>query len=204
MYSVYLLRVPDGRVYVGATARPLCSRWNNGNGYRFCKSLWEQIKAHGWDKIEKRVLADGLTKEEASALEQKAIAEYKSFDAEHGFNRELGGVNDKKIIPPSVREKMRQSCVGTKNHNYGKHFSEDHKRKLAESNSNQKRSKETCEKIGEAKKKPVAQYSLSGELIATFDCGKNAAIATNTQPGHIAKVCKRQRATAGGYVWRYV
>lgn len=203
MYSVYLLRFPDNRVYVGSTSQPLRSRWNNGNGYRFNQEMWEEIKTHGWENIEKVVVADGLSKTEASAIEQKTIALYRSSTTAFGFNRELGGICGDKIIPLSVKEKMRRSCVGEKNHNYGTHFSSEHRKKLAKANLNKKRSAETCKRIGEAKKKPVSQYSLSGEYLATFDCGKSAAIATNTQAGHIAKVCKRQRASAGGFVWRY-
>lgn len=41
MYTVYSLKTPDGRVYVGTTSTDTKIRWNNGNGYRFIPELWE-------------------------------------------------------------------------------------------------------------------------------------------------------------------
>lgn len=202
MYSVYILQVPDGRVYVGATSTSTKTRWNNGNGYRFCKKLWEQIEIHGWDAIKKNVVASGLTKEEASKLEQKLITVYRSNNPQFGFNRELGGIASHKIISAESRSKMSASSTGVRNHNYGTHFSAEHRRKLSESNQGKKRSKETCRNIGKAKEKPVAQFK-NGAYVATYPSGKVAAKQTGVQAGHISKVCKGQRMTAGGYTWSY-
>lgn len=203
MYSVYLLRVPDGRIYIGTTSQKLMRRWNNGNGYRFCKPLWEQIVLHGWENVCKEVLATNLTKEEASEMEQRAIREWNSANPRYGFNRESGGLDGEKIIPPAVKEKMREACTGKRNHNFGKHFSAEHKAKLSKSNLGQKRSEETCKKIGEAKRKPVSQYTLNGLLIATFPSGKEAEAQTGVCAQHISKVCKGKIATAGGYIWSF-
>ena len=203
MYTVYSLKAPDGRVYVGTTSMTLRERWNKGNGYRFLPELWSQIQQYGWDSIEKTIHAEGLSQQDASALEQKLIHDFDSCNPEHGFNRELGGVNAQKIISDSIRKKQSESHTGEKNFNYGKHFSEEHRRKLSESNTGQKRSAETRAKIGESMAKPVNQYSISGELIAEWRSGKDAASATGIQAGHISKVCKGQRKTAGGFVWRF-
>lgn len=203
MYSVYVLRVPDGRVYVGATSTSTKTRWNNGNGYRFCKKLWEQIEIHGWDAIKKNVVASGLTKEEASELEQKLISAYRSNNPQFGFNRELGGIANRKIISKESREKMRSAKLGNKHFYYGKHFSEEHKARLSESNKGKKRSAETCQKVGLAKSKPVSQYTRTGDYIATYPSGRAASIATGVGTQHISKVCNGTEKTAGGFLWKF-
>ena len=203
MYSVYTITTPDGRVYVGATSMDVHKRWNHGNGYRFNKPLWEQIQTYGWDSVDAKVVASGLSETEASRLEQKLINSFQSYSQKYGYNKELGGVGKEKIISSETRKKMREACTGTKNHNYGQTFSEEHKRKISESNQGKKRSDITCKKIGKSKSKPVTQYSVDGAFVATYASAREAAAVTGAQAGHISKVCKRQRQTAGGYCWSF-
>lgn len=203
MYSVYCLTTKDGRRYVGTTSMPVSRRWNNGNGYRFCKDLWSVICNEGWSSIEKTVVATDLSAEEASELEQKLIAEFRTYDPLRGFNREYGGINGRKIIPEEVRLKMSRAETGIRNHNHGTHFTEEHKAKIRKSNLGQKRSVETCHHIGLSKQKAVNQFTTSGKFVARWESGRKAALATGTQAGHISKVCKHQRCSAGGYVWAY-
>lgn len=204
MHSVYILTVPDGRKYVGTTSMPVKRRWNHGNGYRFCSALWDVICELGWDAIDKEVIGESFTEDEASNLEQNLIAEYQTTNPSFGFNREAGGLRSNKIIPEPIRLRQSESRKGKLNPNFGKHFSEEHRRKIAESNSGQKRSKETCHRIGKAKEKPVAQYTVAGRLLAIYPSGKEAALVTGAQVGHISKVCKGQRRSAGGFVWKFI
>jgi hypothetical protein len=203
MYTVYSLVVADGRVYVGATSGDPKVRWNNGNGYRFNSDLWTQIVSQGWNTVEKVIHATGLTKGEASKMECDLIRKYDSANPQHGFNRELGGLTSEKLISEKSREAMRRGKLGSNNPNYGKALSAEHKNKLSESNTGKKRSRETCERIGKAKEKPVLQFTTDGEFVTRWQSGRAAAKATSTQAGHIAKVCKGERRTAGGFIWTY-
>ena len=203
MYSVYILRDMNGKAYVGTTSTPLEVRWRNGSGYRFCEGLWEVIRQFGWESIAKEVVAVGLSKSAASDLEQRLIAKLDTTNPDKGYNRELGGVNDQKKVSDRSREKMRKSKTGELNPNYGKHFSKEHRAKISASNSGQKRSAETRERIGKVKEKPVNQYTLSGTLVAQCESGKKAGIETGIDHRHISKVCLHQRATAGGYRWEF-
>ena len=99
-----------------------------------------------------------------------------------------------------LRERAYRTIVG---YNKGKHWSEEVKRKIAKSNLGQKRSDETRKLIGASRKKSVLQFSRDGEFIKEWDCAKTAAIELNIQAGHISKVCKGQRKTAGGFIWHY-
>ena len=202
-YSVYILRDRNGKTYVGATSTPLEQRWQNGNGYRFCERLWDEIQQFGWDSITKEVVAVGLSEADASKMEQHLIAKLDTTNPDKGYNRELGGVNGRKIVSPRSRKRMSKSKLGLLNPNYGKHFSEEHRTKIALSNKGLKRSRETCERIGKSHERPVAQYSRNGSLLAVYDSGKKASDMTGVDRAHISKVCKHQRATAGGYRWEF-
>lgn len=202
-FTVYVLRDCEGKVYVGVTSQPVKRRWNNGNGYRHHTELWSKIKSDGWESIHKEVIETGLDKQSASRLEQELIRRLDSTNPLKGYNRDLGGLASDKLVSPATRYKIRMSVTGDRNPNFGKHFSKEHCSKIAESNRGQTRSCETCANIGKAKEKPVAQYSIDGHLIAVFESGRKAALATGIQAAHISKVCKCQRATAGGYWWCY-
>ena len=202
-YTVYVLRDQDGKVYVGTTSTPIKVRWNNGNGYRFCAALWEKIKSQGWDSITKEIVATDLDMKSASELEKALIDRFDSTNPTKGYNIELGGVKVYRSVSSASRNRMSESVKGERNPNYGKRFSDDHKRKIAESNRGKKRTIETCANIGKSKEKPVIQMTLKGSVIAKFDSGKQAALITGIQSSHISKVCKHQRSTAGGFVWVY-
>lgn len=202
-YSVYILRDRNGKAYVGTTSTPLEQRWQNGNGYRFCEGLWNEIQQFGWDSITKEVVAVRLSEADASKMEQDLIARLDTINPNKGYNRELGGVNGRKIISKTSKVKMRNAKLGERNPNFGQHFSQDHRAKLSASNTGKKRSIETRIRVGLAKEKPVAQYSLNGTLLVLYESGKKAGMATGIDPAHISKVCNHRRATAGGYRWEY-
>lgn len=202
-YKVYVLKDKRGKVYVGTTSTSLRVRFNHGNGYRFCKPLWEVICEDGWESIEQIVAADGLSEAEASEMEQRLIAEYDSTNPEKGYNRELGGLGKRKVISDTTKAKF-SARKGPLNGNFGKHFTEEHKRKLSESNRGQKRSPEACAKNSAVHSKPVAQYTLDGVLVATFPNAKTASEVTGAGRSYISKVCLGKARTSGGYVWKFV
>ena len=100
----------------------------------------------------------------------------------------------------ALRERAYQTIVG---YNKGKPRDPETIRKIAESNRGQKRSLETRERVSAAKKIPILQFTVDGEFVQEWDSGKSAAEALAIHPGHISKVCKNQRKTAGGFVWKY-
>ena len=48
---------------------------------------------------------------------------------------------------------------------------------------------------------PVGQYTLKGELIATYEDAVEASKATLIDRGNICKACNGIYHTAGGYKW---
>lgn len=80
---------------------------------------------------------------------------------------------------------MKKSHTGDKNWNYGIHWSEEVKRKIAEPQS-----------------KKVYQYTLDGELVkiwnSTMDCKR-----AGYNQGNVSACCRGERGTHKNYIWKY-
>lgn len=70
-YCVYELSFPDGKKYYGMTVNTQM-RWNNGTGYRN-QAVGKVIEEFGWEKVEKRIIAENLTKQNAELIERTLI-----------------------------------------------------------------------------------------------------------------------------------
>lgn len=88
------------------------------------------------------------------------------------------------------------SCI--ENINYGSRI-ERIRKKL----KGHKLSEEHKQKIVEAIKKPILQFSLSGEFIKEFDSAKSASEELNIDSSSITKCCKEKLKSAYGFIWRY-
>ena len=221
----------NGKVYIGITSKKPEARWESGNGYRHNAYMQNAISKYGWDGFEHEILFENLTQEQASAIERKLIAEYKSADRRYGYNIELGGYG-RGVVSEETREKMRQNFLGEKNPNYGKHLSEETRRKLSECNRGENHprygthhSVETRRKISEAVRgeknymygrKHTEEYK---ELMRTKNCKQVRCIETGiiyrsareasrkagVNISSICTVCNGGRLhTAGGYHWEYI
>ena len=51
--------------------------------------------------------------------------------------------------------------------------------------------------------KPVSQYSLNGDFIATYPSAREAARRLNLDSSTISKVCRGQNKTHGGFIFKY-
>jgi hypothetical protein len=147
--------------------------------------------------------------EEAYAIEKYLIAFYGRKDLGLGnlvnkYDGGEGGCNwsDKQI------EYMRRI-------NTGKKMPEETKRKIAAHFIGTKRPECACKgeknpmygKSGALapSAKKVGQYSLTGELIATFDTVKEAALACGLDPRRISENCRNQRPKRKyQYKWQYI
>lgn len=82
----------NGKVYIGQTYRTLAKRWSEHRKPRSCCSyLRHAIEKYGPESFQLEQLASCVSKVNADFVEQLLIAEYRSTDAEHGYNLTLGG-----------------------------------------------------------------------------------------------------------------
>lgn len=158
-YYVYMHISPSGKKYIGITGQnPPEKRWLNGEGYAYNIHFYRAIQKYGWNNFEHKILFSGLTKEEAEEKEIEFISLYDSTNIDNGYNVMSGGI----CVPKwsdEAKENLsnimkKRFSLPENNPMYGKHHSEETKRKISLAGKNRKHSEETKMKISK---------SLSGE-----------------------------------------
>ena len=91
-YTVYVHISPSGKRYYGLTCQQVKKRWLNGMGYIKNEHFYRAIQKYGWDAFKHEIVAEGLTREEACALEESLIAEHHTQDYRFGYNISAGGL----------------------------------------------------------------------------------------------------------------
>ena len=145
MFTVYKHTSPSGKVYIGITSQPLKKRWSYGYGYQNNDHFWKAIQKYGWNNFTHEIIAAELTKQEACNMEQELIVKYNSTNPDFGYNLSKGGELIGYGVPCSdeKKEKIRQSRLREKHWFYGKHLSEEHRRKISEKSKGRHPSDET-------------------------------------------------------------
>lgn len=93
-YKVYMWTdKTNGKKYIGTTSKAMEKRaGEEGEQYRGATRFYAAICEHGWENFDVEILADGLDRKAAAALETRLIAEYNTTDPEVGYNQQLGGL----------------------------------------------------------------------------------------------------------------
>ena len=122
MYTVYMHKCPNGKVYIGITSRRPKARWVCGNGYIKNEHFYRAIQKYGWENIEHIIVEQNLSKKDAAELEIKLIKEYKSNDYKFGYNMSSGGEfgGSGVIVSQETRAKLSQKRKGRKMPEYVK------------------------------------------------------------------------------------
>lgn len=110
-YTVYRHTSPSGKVYIGITSKKPERRWDRGKGYRSCPHMARAVAKYGWESFTHDIIAEGLTKEEAEAMEVKLIAEFRSNVGAFGYNADNGGSAPGRASE-ATRRKMSISRTG--------------------------------------------------------------------------------------------
>lgn len=186
-YCVYKHTSPSGKVYIGITKRNPLKRWKNGLGYKTQSYFFRAILKYGWENFTHEVLFSGLTKEEAEEKEIELIKSYKSNDFRLGYNiREGGCCFDDFSVETRLKisENRKGKCTGNQNSFFGRHHSEETKKRQSEfmkgncyfknhhHSEEFKRMKSEQMKLkyanGNHKNKTVIQYDLQGNFISKY------------------------------------
>lgn len=118
--------------YVGITKQKVNKRWRNGKGYVDSKYFYRAIQKYGWDNFDHEIIASNLTKQEAENLEILLIRQFKSNIRKYGYNIENGG-NVKGTHSKETIEKIKNAISGENHYLYGKHPSDETRKKMSES-----------------------------------------------------------------------
>lgn len=205
---VYMHTSPSGKRYIGITSKKPEYRWNHGNGYKSNKHFYSAILKYGWSNFKHEIVVDNLEYKDACLLEQELIAKYNTRDPANGYNNSVGGESGALGVKQSAETiaKRRASRVYTSSWAKGKHFTEEHRRKISESNKGKKVSPETRKKMSDAKKgfvpkisKPVICIETGVRYFGLMEAERQTGIAHS----NIHRCITGQRNKAGGYHWQY-
>ena len=58
--------------------------------------------------------------------------------------------------------------------------------------------------IIDSRKKKVQQYNIHGEFLKEYNSVSEASKFTDCNKSGIAKVCRGERKSCGGYIWQYI
>lgn len=125
---------------------------------------------------------------------------------------------NKPPMSEKTKELLREKFSGKNNPNYGKEFTEEHRRKLSESHKGIKLSEKTKEKlrtistgykhtlearqkISNSKKRKVSQFTSDNVYIKTFDSISEAVKITGVK--NVSACVRGVRNFSGGYIWKY-
>lgn len=184
-YTVYKHTSPSGKVYIGITSKKPEKRWDNGKGYRDCPHMARAVAKYGWENFAHAIIAEGLAKEEAEAMEIKLIAEFRSNNGDFGYNVDLGGsapgraseetrqrMSESHMGHPTSEETRRKISAAHKGvplspthlaasrtasaKRRGIPLPEETRRKISEANKGRAKPPEECRRISEARKGKIA------------------------------------------------
>ena len=184
-YTVYMHKNKiNDKVYIGITKQKINSRWRKGKGYKECK-FRNAIDKYGWDNFEHIILFEHLSKESACNKEMELIKKYNSNDRNFGYNVSTGGdsgaIGTHRKMSDEHKEKDRIVHLGEKNGmygrkgakhpSYGKHLSDETKRKMSEKlkghipwNKGKKLTEEHKLKVSIATKKAMQRPEVQEKL----------------------------------------
>lgn len=199
-WKVYVhINKSNGKKYVGITSRiDPEQRWRHGTGYDHNPHFKSAIEKYGWDNFEHIILFEGFSESQAKNKEIELIGKWETNNTEFGYNMTLGGDGTKGCFPSDEtraklsrarlkenlsEETLRRRSIGLT----GRKFSDEHKRKIGDSNS-----------------KPIEMLSTNGVTIKQFNSAREAEVLTGISHSHISQCCTGKRKTTGGYCWRFV
>lgn len=212
-YVVYChTNVVTGKRYVGWTSKSMNERWKKHvrDAWRGSRYFHRSIVKYGEDAWKHEILETCSSSVEAKQLEKKWIDVMISNDMTKGYNGTGGGDGSSH---PSVetRQRMSEARRGRKDsvetrerkRSYALNRSLTHKEALRLS-AKAAITPAIRRRHSEVHRKAIAQYALTGELIATFESVIEAARLTNGVHGCISATARGERSHHHGFVWRYL
>jgi group I intron endonuclease len=202
----------NGKIYIGSTRMDITSRKkdhlrkaNNGNVVKFYEAIITYgDEAFKWEQIDTANSIDELAQKE-----KRYIIKYNS--KLNGYNSDSGGgfkktvykydLESRELVESfkclddagesvgATRRQISRACLNVNQIYEGFYWSYD-KFNVFEPRQDQR-------------KKLVCQYTLDNIQIALFSSIAEASTATGVNKSCIAKVCRGERKTAGGYYFNY-
>lgn len=199
----------NGKRYIGITKQSLTERFQNGLGYRKCTAFYNAIQKYGWDNFEHVLLADNLTREEASQLEQSYIEYYQTNQSQFGYNISSGGDNNfhRKHLTEEQRQRVSETTKIAMNTSEMKekmrkvcYESDSWKEKQSNKAKNQWKNTDLRAKVVAANGKKVRCI----ETGIIYDSAAEASRQTGLNKECIGNCCRGTQHQTKGTHWEFV
>ena len=213
-YIIYKAQnLENGLIYIGATTKDIdvrridhIKKSNTINRNEF----QEAISTYGagsftWEQIDTAQSIDELAQKE-----QDYIYEYNS--KKDGYNASIGGEFQKTVYQYSIddgsllwkydclenagnavnanKKQMSKVCLSVNKYYQGYYWSYVYQ--------------EPFEITVDRRRKLVGQFTEEGMHVKTFNSVSEASKMTEINKTSIAKVCREERKTSGGFCWKYI
>ena len=211
--GIYMWTSPSGKSYIGQSV-DLQKR--KGAFLRFGDRYGGQKincarKKYNHKSLWNYTILEYCDIDELDEREEYYISLYNTIN--NGYNCESGG-HENKIVSDESKQKMSEAMKGKRcgeNHPmWGRHLTEEHKRKLSEANKGENnpmhgkhRDDETIDKIRLSHSKPVIQFTKEGTFVAEYESALVAKNITGIDSSNISKCCLGKLKSAGGFKWAY-
>lgn len=134
-YTVYMHKNKiNGKVYIGITSQKPQNRWgSNGSKYKKGLRFYNAIQKYTWENFEHIILFEKLSKDKAEQKEIELIKQYKSNNANYGYNIANGG-NSKGKQSEETKRKISSKNKGKTSWAKGKPMKQETKDKISKAN----------------------------------------------------------------------
>ncbi|SDS18052.1 group I intron endonuclease [Polaribacter sp. KT25b] len=202
----------NGYVYVGATKKSVECRQKDhfkkskkGKSYTFQNA----IATYGADAFKWEEIDTAITTNELAKKEKEYILEYNS--KEQGYNSDSGGGIQKTVYQYDIlrgvlvnkysnltdasatiglnKQNLSKVCLSVNKASKGFYWTYDYVERFIP--------------LEDKRKKKVHQYNIQGEFINEFESVSEASKQTRINKSCIAKVCRGERKSSGGYLWKF-
>ena len=212
-YKLYKAENKDtGFIYIGATTKSIDERKKDhikkskkGNSYEFHHAITTYgVDAFKWEQIDTATTTDELAKKE-----KEYILKYNS--KEEGYNQSQGGEIQKSVYQYDIStEKLVEKFSNLTD--AGAKFNLNKQDLSSVCLSVNKVSKGFVwsysstfpAHLNDKRRKKVVQYTLKGKFINEFKSVSEASKFTGCNKTSIAKVCRGERKSSGGFLWKYI
>lgn len=215
MGVIYKITSPSGKLYVGKTydlrKRINAYKCDIKKGRKDIK-LHNSLRKYGWDAHVLEVIEE-INDELLNEREIYWIAELKTYCYEYpdGLNMTKGGEGQRStwMHKTELRQWFSERFTGDGNPFYGKHHSEEFKKRKSKevSEYNKKNGikipKWGVEKSRLKKIKPVLMYDATGKFVREFESCTEASNFVGGKPGDVSVCANEKRSHSRGYVFRY-
>lgn len=209
----------NGKVYIGQTTKPLRKRviqhMTNSRPNTKCHKTYfhNALNKYGIQNFDLTIVERCCSVEELDEREIYWIAYYNSTNKQYGYNIDSGGSKGKitKRLSTEHKQKLLEA-------NLGKHRSESTKKQLSNTHKTKWKDPEfrrahisSIMKIAGINKKPIYQYSLSGQFIQKWESTQSVCkfLYGNERKGSLKRNIllnnknNKLGFTKNGYIWSY-